>query len=454
MDRIRSIFLSMKNNSSQSPSHEIEIPRNHEIHHLPSNSARLEKAHTASEPQAVITAMPHYRFLSPIGDSVSNQTQTTPNNSNSNSASVHPQHSGVKTKRNVDDLQREVSTLNRGLQKKSAQIAEMRRQSSSTNTRLFAAEKKVRQLTQHLEEARIAENNLAEDRKTVVDQTRQIQELNIEIRDYKAQIDVNRADFLQQLTHEREQNKLLSAALASEQAETQAKNTNTTEQIELIDAQSENEELRAELHECKAQIKVNHTEYLRELAQEQERYRALEQDLNDHKTRLQAKTPSTIEQSELERAHAENQELRTVLDECKAQIFRSQPKQQLTDSEMQVMYENLNENVSDWVDRQFAYADGFLTQSNLTKVLRPHAAALKTILPDNKSFVPEFYPQAEGLFTEKFVHEMLVGKFGGARYRFPGLNKGVEAFLDRVEEGMQLCQGPSGMSTPRKEVHH
>lgn len=141
---------------------------------------------------------------------------------------------------------------------------------------------------------------------------------------------------------------------------------------------------------------------------------------------------------EILQAKAEIDHLQKCLDDCKEQIFKMQPLEHMTDSEIADHYRSLCESVSDWTDKQFGdFENPF---SRLQEYCGEEASARlvhKYVVQGPGMDVVQRYPDAGSTIITFLIHHHLHHSILRENLYYPSLNEKCEEFISFIENAMR-----------------
>lgn len=162
--------------------------------------------------------------------------------------------------------------------------------------------------------------------------------------------------------------------------------------------------------------------------------------LTDNERREQRK------HGELLQARAEIQHLKECLDDCKERIFKMQPLEHMTDSDIAEHYRTLCESISDWTDSQFGDYDNPL--STLDACLGseiPARLIQEYLIQCNLMGVVQKYPMAAcAMITHlilRHVHQSVLR----VDLCFPSLDSKCEEFILFIANAMKRNEPRRGL---------
>jgi flagellar motility protein MotE (MotC chaperone) len=148
---------------------------------------------------------------------------------------------------------------------------------------------------------------------------------------------------------------------------------------------------------------------------------------------------------QLIQAESDMQHLRACLDECKDRIFKMQPVEHMTDSQIAEQYVTLCDAVSDWTDKQFGDLDDPLAAIDMA-MQREEAADVfdRFLVSDGGLQIAMTYPTTSCIMLTAFVHLFLHCNILHSKIFFPGLRPAWNELVTFVENGMRNIQPTRG----------
>jgi hypothetical protein len=176
-----------------------------------------------------------------------------------------------------------------------------------------------------------------------------------------------------------------------------------------------------------------------ELQKAYQKIEKLQADLVEAQKREQSKGGQLLQ------AQNEVQHLKTCLDDCKDQIFRMQPIEYMTDSQIGEQYVALCEAISDWTDRQFGELEDPI--SAIAKIMnRPDTAQVidEFFVGTGYLQIASYYPSLGCIILTVFIHLYWHHAVLHEEIFFPGLNPAWQGLVSFVEHGMRTSQPSRG----------
>ena len=170
---------------------------------------------------------------------------------------------------------------------------------------------------------------------------------------------------------------------------------------------------------------------------------ALQSMVTDYERREQSKN------GELVQAKADIQHLKICLDDCKERIFKMQPLEYLTDSEIAEQYRTLCESISDWTDGQFGDYDNPLSMLDAcfgteTPAKLVHAYLIRNHLMEVAKKCPTAACPIITYLIQRHVYQTILRE----DLCFPGLHPKCEDFVSFMANAMRKNEPCRGIISP------
>ncbi len=200
--------------------------------------------------------------------------------------------------------------------------------------------------------------------------------------------------------------------------------------LELNQAVQQNDNLKEHIRYAEAELTL--------LFQQQH---ALQTMLSECEHREQSKN------GELVQAKSDIQHLEKCLDDCKERIFKMQPLEHLTDSEVAEQYRTLCESISDWTDSQFGDYDIPLSMLEACFGTGTPARLVHAYLvPDRLMEVAKKYPNAACPIITYLIHRHVDQSILREDLCFPGLDPTCEEFVSFMANAMKNNKPSRGIA--------
>lgn len=152
---------------------------------------------------------------------------------------------------------------------------------------------------------------------------------------------------------------------------------------------------------------------------------------------------------ELLQAKADIQHLNRCLDDCKERIFKMQPLEHMTDSEIANQYRTLCESISDWTDGQFGDYDNPLSLLDVCPGKEtPGKLVHEYLIRDHLLEVAKKYPSAACAMITYLIHRHVYQSVLREDLCFPGLDGKCEDFVSFIANAMRNNEPRRGMVPP------
>lgn len=173
-----------------------------------------------------------------------------------------------------------------------------------------------------------------------------------------------------------------------------------------------------------------------------EQRNALQEMLEGYERREQSKS------GEILQAKADIQHLEKCLDGCKEQIFKMQPLQHMTDSEIADQYRLLCESISDWTDNHFGDCENSF--GRLQECCGEEISGKlihKYLVQDGQINVVRKYPLAGSTMITFLIHRHLYQSILRENLCYPSLDEKCEDFVSFMENEMRHNEPRRGKCT-------
>ncbi|KAF7511581.1 hypothetical protein GJ744_004169 [Endocarpon pusillum] len=218
------------------------------------------------------------------------------------------------------------------------------------------------------------------------------------------------------------------------------------QQDSLLEIDDNNLKLVSELNHA-VKLNANLKEHIRcagaELKSTVQERDALRNRLTEYERREQSKN------GELVQAKADIQHLKKCLDDCKERIFKMQPLEHLTDSEIAEQYRTLCDSISDWTDSQFGDYDnplGMLDACFATET--PTKLIHAYLIRDGLMEVVKKCPTAAFPIITYLIHRHVYQSVLRENLCFPGLDPQCEDFVFFMANAMKNNEPRRGIISP------
>lgn len=189
-----------------------------------------------------------------------------------------------------------------------------------------------------------------------------------------------------------------------------------------------------------------HSEHLEEVIsrlQYERRKREAHMEFLTEQTREANEDKASIE-SESRKLQRQIRELSTNLTDCKDDLLRLQPTNQVSDNEISDQYLNLDQQISGWVDDKTEDPQFLEAQIDKIETIEDLPASFREYLRSDHLKMAAKYPDSQPVLVRYLVHRFLVSFiFDDDIYLF-GLDSRIINLLKGLEEGMKLLEPRRG----------